>query len=140
MTTSESTETLHSSCFTTSVDRTLILFASDHGDNLGSHGRFNKQLLIEESIRIPFIVWAPSLIEPARNRNQVAQIIDVMPTLLNFCGLAIPESVQGRSLMPVLKSECSILPGENVAYIETSAGFIGIRSSIPQLSGSRVIS
>ena len=37
------------------LDNTIVVFTSDHGDNLGSHQRFNKGLLIEESIRIPMI-------------------------------------------------------------------------------------
>ena len=45
------------------LDNTIVVFTSDHGDNLGSHHRFNKGLLIEESIRIPMIFHAPWLWE-----------------------------------------------------------------------------
>ena len=64
------------------LDNTIVVFTSDHGDNLGSHHRFNKGLLIEESIRIPMIFHAPWLWEAGVNSSQVAQIVDVMPTVL----------------------------------------------------------
>jgi choline-sulfatase len=100
------------------AENTILLFTSDHGDNLGSHHLFNKDCLYEESIRIPFIVRYPAGIAPAENGAQIAQLVDVMPTLLDLCGLEVPGSVQGQSLAPVLRGEGEALPG-NAAYIET---------------------
>jgi choline-sulfatase len=106
---------------------TIVVFLSDHGDNLGSHGLFNKGRLIEESIRIPLIFSAPDRWKRLANREQVAQIIDVMPTLLDACGGDIPPGVGGRSLLPILEGDCAAL-GENGAFIETRGGQIGIRT------------
>lgn len=107
---------------------TIVIFVSDHGDNLGSHGEFNKQLLIEESIRVPLIAWWPEHLQPHVNETRVAQIIDIMPTLLDLCGLDIPESVQGHSLAPIVRDGRDAIHAENAAYIETPSGMIGIRT------------
>lgn len=110
------------------LDNTIVVFTSDHGDNLGSHHRFNKGLLIEESIRIPMIFHAPWQWQAAVNDSQVAQLIDIMPTVLNASGCDVPAQVQGRDLSPILAGERSQLE-ENWGFIETSAGEIGVRST-----------
>lgn len=118
------------------LDNTIVVFTSDHGDNLGSHHRFNKGLLIEESIRIPMIFHAPWLWESGVNVSQVAQLIDIMPTLLSASRCPIPEHVQGRNLSPILTGERQRLD-ENWGFIETSGGEIGVRTPT-HLLGRRV--
>ncbi|MEE2873344.1 MAG: sulfatase-like hydrolase/transferase [Candidatus Latescibacterota bacterium] len=107
------------------AEDTIVVFASDHGDNLGSHHAFNKGLLIEESIRVPLIFWGG--LEPQANTAQVAQLIDIMPTLLEQCGAEVPDTVQGRALGPILRGERETLD-KNGAFIETSQGAIGLRT------------
>ena len=109
------------------AEDTVVVFMSDHGDNLGSHHLFNKSRLIEESIRIPMI-WAGPGIAPGTNFEQVAQTIDVMPTGIDLCGGRIPDSVQGRSLSPILGGARASLE-ETGAYIETDKGEIGLRTT-----------
>ncbi len=106
-------------------ENTIVVFVSDHGDNLGSHHQFNKGQLIEESIRIPLIFHGG--LSPRVNSSQVAQLIDVMPTLLEECGISVPASVQGRALGPILRGECETL-AEECAFIETHQGAIGLRT------------
>ncbi len=108
-------------------ENTIVVFVSDHGDNLGSHHKFNKGELIEESIRIPMIFHAPRLWPASVNHSQVAQIVDIMPTVLEACGCAVPAHVQGRSLAPILSGECRQLE-ENWGFIETGGAEIGIRT------------
>jgi arylsulfatase A-like enzyme len=105
------------------AEDTLLLFTSDHGDNLGSHGLFNKDVLYEESIRIPFILSKPGMLRAHTERTAIAQLIDVMPTLLELCGLDTPGTVQGRSLVPALHGHP--VPGENAAFIETDPSQYG---------------
>ena len=107
-------------------DNTIVLFTADHGDNLGSHGYWNKGRLIEESIRIPLILRAPGLAS-AVVTDQIASIIDIMPTVLDLAGGNIPATVQGRSLAPVLRGRCDRMP-ENHAFIETAGNGVGIRT------------
>ncbi len=107
------------------AEDTIVVFASDHGDNLGSHHAFNKGLLIEESIRVPLIFWGG--LAPQANTAQVAQLIDIMPTLLDQCGAEVPNTVQGRALGPILRGERETLD-KNGAFIETSQGAVGLRT------------
>jgi arylsulfatase A-like enzyme len=100
------------------LDRTIILFTSDHGDMLGSHGLFNKNRLFEESIRIPFIIAGPNV--PPSNPAGFARLIDVAPTLLDAAGLVPPAHMQGRALLRE--------GGADVAFIETGSA-IGIRTA-----------
>ncbi|MBT4504059.1 MAG: sulfatase-like hydrolase/transferase [Gemmatimonadetes bacterium] len=82
---------------------TIVVFTADHGDFAGDHGLFHKNFGIYESLhRIPFVVRLP---QGARNerRGQIIESVDLFPTLCELCGLEIPESVEGRSLVPVLE-------------------------------------
>lgn len=109
------------------ADNTIVVFVSDHGDILGSHHVFNKGCLLEEALRIPLIFWCPKKLRPSVNTRQVAQLIDVMPTLLDVCGMSVPDHVQGRSLAPILSGERDALD-EDFAFIETGGRAIGIRT------------
>lgn len=109
------------------ADNTIVVFLADHGDNLGSHHLFNKGRLIEESIRIPLIFYAPKRWSARVNSAQVAQIIDVMPTLLDLCGGTAPPQVQGRSLADIIKGTREQLADKD-AFIETHEGQIGVRT------------
>ncbi len=109
------------------ADNTIVVFTSDHGDNLGSHHTWNKGLLIEESIRIPMIFWAPKLWQAGVNDSQVAELMDIMPTVLAACGAETPASVQGDSLLPILTGERTELD-ETDAFLETCSGYLGIRT------------
>ncbi|MEE3234469.1 MAG: sulfatase-like hydrolase/transferase [Candidatus Latescibacterota bacterium] len=103
---------------------TIVLFISDHGDQLGSHHRWNKGVLFEESVRIPQIWRWPGKIKPGNSSGQVASSVDIMPTLLEACSMDIPDSVQGQSLFQILKGEIKSLK-KNHAFIETSSSSTG---------------
>ncbi|UVI33284.1 sulfatase family protein [Paenibacillus spongiae] len=109
-------------------ERTIVVFLSDHGDNLGSHGHFNKSQLYDESIRIPLVFHSPAYWDPRINGQQVAQIIDIMPTLLDIAGGIIPDGVQGRSLKPILDGTCDVVASSE-AYVETDSRLVGIRTA-----------
>lgn len=107
-------------------DNTIIVFLSDHGDNLGSHHLFNKGQLIEESIRIPLIFHAPAIWSERVESAQLAGIIDIMPTLVDLCGGDLPLHAQGRSFADAVRGNA--IAHTNEAFIETSDGKIGIRT------------
>ncbi|MBW7939045.1 MAG: sulfatase-like hydrolase/transferase, partial [Candidatus Omnitrophica bacterium] len=86
-------------------DNTLLVFTSDHGDLLGSHGQKNKQQPYEESILVPMVLRFPALF--GRQKREVKTLIntpDLMPTLLGLCGIASPEGVEGTDFSEDLKS------------------------------------
>lgn len=107
---------------------TIVVLLSDHGDNLGSHGTWNKQLLYEESIRIPLLVRGPGIRPKQVQSGLVAQTVDIMPTVLDLCGRNIPQELPGRNLAPMLTQNAPA-PTQKEAYIEITAGRIGIRTT-----------
>lgn len=109
------------------AENTIVVFLSDHGDNLGSHHLFNKGRLIEESIRIPLVFHASGRLKPRVDSATTAQLIDVMPTLLSLCGGSVPAHVQGSDLASVISGENGPMEDEGV-FVETSLGQVGLRT------------
>jgi choline-sulfatase len=109
------------------LDNTIVIFVSDHGDNLGSHGLFNKNSLIEESIRIPLIVYDPRNKQPIEVRDHIINIIDILPTVLGLVDVDIPDYIQGRSYANLLRQQAYDAQDEG-AFIETGP-MIGVRTN-----------
>src|SRR5690606_11014000 len=87
---------------------TLIVFLSDHGDMMGDHFLWRKTYAYEGSARIPMIVRLPDTWDAPRGRvddDHVVEIQDVMPTLLDAAGVSIPDTVDGRSMLPLTRAE-----------------------------------
>lgn len=86
-------------------DRTIVIFTSDHGDMRGEHGRQNKGIPYEASVRIPFIISAPGLI-PAGTRIDVAlNTLDFKPTLLGLLGVNAEKPSEGRDASAIFRGE-----------------------------------
>lgn len=83
------------------TDSTAIVFISDHGYHLGEHHFWQKSNLHEEVTRVPMIIAAPGL-TPGRT-GALTELMDIYPTLCSLLGFPIPDSVQGKDLLPVLK-------------------------------------
>ncbi|WP_202396837.1 sulfatase-like hydrolase/transferase [Teichococcus coralli] len=84
------------------LDNTVVLFTADHGDMLGTHGLWAKRVFYEDSARVPTILLGPQgdpRTPPGAVDNRLVQLADVMPTLLDFAGVAVPEEVEGRSMI-----------------------------------------
>lgn len=86
---------------------TIIIFTSDHGEMLGDHQWIRKRSAFEGSARIPYIFKLPDSmgIDQAKPSDKVVELMDIMPTVLDAAGVDIPESVDGASLMPLLRDE-----------------------------------
>ena len=80
------------------AEDTLVVFTSDHGDMLGSHGQRYKQRPWEESIMVPFACRLPGTTPAGHRTRALINAQDIMPTLLDLAGVAIPETVEGVSL------------------------------------------
>ena len=87
------------------ADNTIVVLSSDHGDLLGSHDAYNKDRMWEEAIRVPMIYRFPNGWGRGETDKQVASNIDILPTLLETCGLPVPGHVQGQNLLPVIRGE-----------------------------------
>lgn len=85
-------------------EQTMVVFTSDQGLALGSHGLLGKQNQYEHSIRSPLIVVGPGLPAGARMEAQVL-LSDLFPTFCELAGVPVPASVQGKSLLPLLRGQ-----------------------------------
>ncbi|MBS0207058.1 MAG: sulfatase [Planctomycetes bacterium] len=86
-------------------DNTIILFTSDHGDMLGSHGLRRKRKPYDESARVPGIVRWPARIPSGQSVETLFSHVDMAPTLLALAGLQIPSTMQGTDLSRVALGE-----------------------------------
>ncbi len=82
-------------------DDTLIVFASDHGLAIGSHGLFGKQSLYDHSMHSPLIMAGPGIPKDKRS-DALCYLFDIFPTLGDLAGVPAPEGNEGLSLAPVL--------------------------------------
>lgn len=77
--------------------RTLVVLTSDHGEALGDHGEATHGFFVYEStLKVPLVIWAPGL-EP-RRWDYLARHVDLLPTMLEAAGVAVPDGLPGSSL------------------------------------------
>lgn len=111
-------------------DNTIILFLSDHGEMLFDHHLYRKVFPYEGSTHIPLLFHVGKNVadtSPLRS-NTVAELRDILPTLLDFAGLPIPEGVDGMSLAPEIlgkrKNTREYLHGEHSFHSGLSNHYI----------------
>lgn len=85
-------------------DNTYIIFTSDHGLSVGSHGLLGKQNMYDHSIRVPFIIAGPD-IPSEQILTQDIYLQDVMPTTLELAGIEKPEKVYFHSLLNIINGD-----------------------------------
>jgi len=87
------------------ASNTIVIYTSDQGFFLGDHGLYDKRFMYEESLRMPFLVRWPAGIGAGSRSDAIGLNVDFAPTFLEAAGLPVPEDMQGRSLLPVLRGE-----------------------------------
>jgi arylsulfatase A-like enzyme len=102
------------------ADDTIVVFTSIHGEQFGSHQGQGDDYVYEETIRIPLAIRYSRLLKAGSQNDMLVSQVDILPTLLHWCGAAIPESVQGRDLSALLEGQ----PGERpeAVYAEGRLG------------------
>ena len=87
------------------VESTIVIYSSDQGFYLGEHGWYDKRWMFEESLRMPFLIRWPGVVQAGSQPKELIQNIDYAATFLGAAGLKPPAEIQGRSLMPLLRGE-----------------------------------
>jgi arylsulfatase A-like enzyme len=89
------------------LENTIIVFMSDHGELLGDHGLLYKGCRFFEALtHVPLIISGPDFITNTRSKALV-ELVDIAPTLLEAAELDIPQTMQGKSLVPLLSGATS---------------------------------
>jgi arylsulfatase A-like enzyme len=87
-------------------DRSIIAFYADHGEEFHDHGRmWHGQSVYGEMIRVPLILWGPGRVPKGVKVEEPVELVDIMPTLLEYAGLTLPPGLQGQSLRPLLGTD-----------------------------------
>ena len=121
------------------LDNTIIIFTSDHGEMLGDHGLFQKQVPYEPSIHIPLIVAGPG-IDGGRASDALVDVSDLNPTICALAGVAPAPDMDARSFEQILRGGREAHRGEimtaltNFSCLRTaSAKFVDNYNDMPEL-------
>lgn len=102
---------------------TIVVFISDHGNMLGSQGTILKRKPWEESIGVPGIIRYPGRVAPGRSSDTLFTHVDLGPTLLSLCQIAIPAHMQGVDLSGVVLGKKEA--GPDSAYFQIFGPYHG---------------
>ncbi|GGD64272.1 sulfatase-like hydrolase/transferase [Paenibacillus nasutitermitis] len=103
-------------------DQTIILFTSDHGNHFKTRNDEYKRSCHDSSIRVPTAITGPGF-EGGGQLRSLVSLIDLPPTLLEAAGIAIPEEMQGTSIVPLLRSQNE--RGQEEVFIQISESQVG---------------
>jgi len=101
------------------ADDTIVIFTSDHGEMMGSHGLMGKMVWYDEALLVPFMIRWPRKITPGRD-DVLLSIPDIMPTLLGLMGLAhtTPAEVEGSDYSQAFLGQPCVRPTSALYFFE----------------------
>ncbi len=101
-------------------DDTIVILTSDHGYHLGDHFMWGKVTLFEICNRVPMVVRVPGKTKPGSSSQGLIELVDLYPTLAELCNVPPPDTLQGRSFVPLLTDPRT--PGKKVVYTVVRRG------------------
>ena len=117
------------------LEKTMIVYLSDNGMTVGNHRLgITKNCAYDECARVPFIVYAPGMYRSGTDTHLVANI-DLAPTFAELAGAALPQTVDGTSLVPLLQN--AEAPWREALLIEHWPTEEGVGSRIPEFYAVR---
>lgn len=96
------------------AENTIVVFTSDHGDMLWSHGWMKKQSPYAESVDVPFLIRQPGALEGGRVSDVLLGTVDLLPTLLGLLGQVVPEGIDGHDLSAALYGDSGAYSPDSV--------------------------
>ncbi len=101
------------------LSNTLIIYMSDHGENLGDHGMYLKgPYFYENNVNVPLIISWPGVIEGGRVSDALVELVDLAPTICEAAGIQPEEGMQGKSLWPMLMGNAPLSHHRDTVYSE----------------------
>ena len=85
------------------AENTLIIYASDHGDQLGERGLWWKQTFYEQSVKVPLLMSWPGMLPAATRRDQIVNLVDLTATIVQAAGADPLPGIDGRSLLQLAR-------------------------------------
>ncbi len=116
------------------IDNTIVVHTSDHGDMLGAHHLYAKEVMFEQAVRVPYLIRLPEQ-RKSRRVSQAVSHIDFVPTLIDLLGFSPAAQCAGKSRAPLVRGES--MPAENV-FIEWAPNRTKIRKG-SKLASRRLI-
>lgn len=104
-------------------ENTILVFSTDHGCHFKTRNAEYKRSCHESSIRIPLAFYGGPFTGGGRLREKVS-LVDLAPTLLDACGIRVPDDMQGRSVMPWVRREVTS-PSHKDIFIQISESQVG---------------
>lgn len=86
------------------LDRTIVVYTSDHGEMAGAHRMWTKHNMFEQSVAVPLLVSVPGQSQSAPPRKELIEHVDLFPTLAELCGFSAPRGLPGRSFAGLLEN------------------------------------
>ena len=90
------------------AENTIVIMLADHGEHNGAHQLIQKSTSYEEACRVPFVVRLPEHLDRPAGRTEPGFVntgLDLLPSLLDYAGAAIPEELTGRPVGPAVRGE-----------------------------------
>lgn len=106
------------------LEKTIVIFTSDHGDMCGEHGLINKGVPLDGSSRVPFVVRYPKGVKINHKIDHVMSVVDFTPSILSFCGIHSPAKLEGRDLSPLWKGENLPKQAEDIVFMRSTTQVI----------------
>lgn len=103
-------------------ENTIVLFTSDHGNHFKTRNSEYKRSGHDASLRVPTVIQGPGF-QGGRQVQELVTILDLSATLLDAAGLPLPEEMEGRSVMPLIRGD--IQDWENEVFFQISESEIG---------------
>ena len=86
-------------------ENTIVVYTSDQGFYLGEHGWFDKRFMYEESLSMPLVIRYPKEIKGQQKLDEIILNLDFAPTFLDYAGIKVPKSMQGKSIRNLLSGK-----------------------------------
>ncbi len=100
------------------LEDTVVIFSTDHGESLGDHGLIEKGCRFYEGlVHVPLVVSWPGVVRQGLRADALVELQDQAPTVLELAGLPVPQTMQGRSLLPILDGRAE--PGHHRDFVRS---------------------